>query len=225
MRGFWENVVQPVCGGIMMIWFHPDKVNDPQKPHAYANGAFMLIHREAYERIGTHEAIKDKLNEDMHMAARVKSGGMKLRVVRNNGLYTVRMYTSLRKIVRGWSRIFYGTFGTFKRLGLSLLVLVVMGLLPYAAAAFGLSAAAAGAEPNAVLLACGLVGLAGIAMQISVIYRFYGLILARPKLAWTYALGCSVAITALVGAMTKLRRRASVTWRNTTYTRGRRSES
>ncbi|OPX22022.1 MAG: hypothetical protein B1H04_05635, partial [Planctomycetales bacterium 4484_123] len=23
--GFWENVVQPVCGGIMMIWFSPEK--------------------------------------------------------------------------------------------------------------------------------------------------------------------------------------------------------
>ena len=29
MLSFWERVVQPVCGGVMMIWYHPDKVNDP----------------------------------------------------------------------------------------------------------------------------------------------------------------------------------------------------
>ena len=219
MRGFWENVVQPVCGGIMMIWFHPDKVNDPAKPHAYANGAFMLMRREAYQRIGTHEAVKDRVNEDMHMAARVKSAGMKLRTVRNEHLYSVRMYSSLGEIVRGWSRIFYGTFGTLKRLSLSLAVLVVMGLLPYGAAAFGLVAAAAGTEPRTPLLACGLVGLAAVAMQISVIVRFYGLIRARPALAWTYALGCAVAGVALVAALGKLRRGATVTWRDTTYAR------
>ncbi len=220
MHGFWENVVQPVCGGIMMIWFHPDKVNDPAKPHAYANGAFMLIRRSAYQRIGTHEAVKGEVNEDMHMAARVKAAGMKLRVVRNEGLYAVRMYSSLRGIVRGWSRIFFGTFGTLRRLSASLAVVLMVSLLPYAAAAFGLLASAAGAEPTWLFTLCGALGLATVAMQISVIFRFYRLIHARPALAWTYALGCLVSAAALLGAMTKLRRGATVTWRNTAYSRG-----
>jgi hypothetical protein len=129
------------------------------------------------------------------------------------------MYTSLGEMVRGWGRIFYGTFGTFRRLGLSLLVLVVMGLLPYGAAAFGLAAAGAGAAPAGLLLACALVGIAAAAMQISVMYRFYGLIEARADMAWTYLLGCGVALSALALAMTKLRRGATVTWRDTTYTR------
>ncbi|MCD4699618.1 MAG: glycosyltransferase family 2 protein, partial [Phycisphaerae bacterium] len=131
MQTFWENVAQPVCSGIMMIWFHPDKVNDPDKPHAYANGAFMLMKRSAYEQIGTHHAVRDKVNEDMHMADRIKSAGLNLRVVRNDGLSLVRMYTSLGETFRGWSRIFYGTFGTLKRLSISMMVLAVMGLLPY----------------------------------------------------------------------------------------------
>ena len=130
MKGFWENVVQPVSGGVMMIWFKPDSVNDPKKRAAYANGAFMMIRREAYEKVGTHEALKDKLNEDMHMALRVKQGGGAVRVVRNDGLCVVRMYTSLREIVRGWSRIYLGTFGTLGRLlatlGLLLVVLVLV---------------------------------------------------------------------------------------------------
>ncbi|MGB2821037.1 MAG: glycosyltransferase family 2 protein, partial [Phycisphaerae bacterium] len=147
MRSFWENVVQPVGSGVMMIWFHPDKVNDPARPNAYANGAFILIRREAYQAIGTHEAVKDCFNEDMHMARLVKEGGMNLRVVRSSGLYLVRMYTSLRQSVRGWSRIFYGTFGTLRRLSISLGVMVVMGLLPYVAAGLGLGMLAGGATP------------------------------------------------------------------------------
>jgi len=217
MRGFWENVVQPVCGGVMMIWFNPDKVNSPRKPHAYANGAFMLMKRSAYQRIGTHEAVKGEVNEDMHMALLTKRAGLKLRVVRNRGLYLVRMYTSLEQIIRGWGRIFYGTFGTLRRLSVSLAVLVVMGLLPYAAAAVGFCLAWAGARPSDWWFACGLAGAAGAAMQISVIYRFYKLIGARKELAWTYPLGCAMAMVAAIVALSKVRRGATVTWRGTSY--------
>jgi len=219
MRGFWENVIQPVCSGVMMIWFNPDKVNDPSRPNAYANGAFMLIKRSAYEAVGTHEAVKDQVNEDMHMAALVKQAGLKLRVIRNRGLYKVRMYTSLRQIIRGWARIFYGTFGTLRRLSLSLLALTVMGLLPYAAGAVGLVAAGRPVA-SALWLACGIAGAAAAALQISVIFRFYALVGARKGLAWTYPLGCAMAMAALVISLTKLRSGARVTWRGTTYRSG-----
>ena len=217
MCGFWENVVQPVCGGVMMIWFNPDKVNDPARPDAYANGAFMLMKRSAYEAVGRHETVKDRVNEDMHLALRVKTSGLSLRVVRSRDLYVVRMYTSLRKIVRGWSRIFYGTFCTFRRLLVSLLVLVFMGLLPYAAAGLGFALGAAGTGPTGVWLACGIVGAVGAAMQISVIGRFYKLIQARPGLCWTYPIGCAAAVLAVLLGMGKLRRGATVVWRGTTY--------
>jgi len=220
VRTFWENVVQPVCGGVMMIWFHPDKVNDPDRPHAYANGAFMLMRRGAYQRVGTHEAVKNRVNEDMHLAALTKAAGLSLRVVTNEGLYQVRMYTSLRQIVRGWSRIFYGTFGTARRMGISLAVLVTMGMVPYAAAIFGAWAAAAGAAPTGLLAACGIVGAAAVAMQLSVVYRFYPLAGAKASMAWTYLLGCLIGSLALILALGKLRPGARLTWRNTTYTHG-----
>jgi cellulose synthase/poly-beta-1,6-N-acetylglucosamine synthase-like glycosyltransferase len=219
MRGFWENVVQPVCGGVMMIWYRPDKVNDPAKPEAYANGAFILVRRIAYDAIGTHQAVRDKLMEDMHLAARIKQAGLTLRVVQSRGLYVVRMYTSLGQILRGWSRIFFGTFGTLKRLVVSLAVMFLMGLLPYAVAITGLSLSATGAAARGWWLATGIVGSAAVAMQLSVIWRFYGLTEARKSLAWTYPIGCIVTLAALVIAMTKHRRGATVVWRNTTYSR------
>ena len=217
MRGFWENVVQPVCGGAMMIWFPPDKVNNPAKPTAYANGAFILMKRSAYQAIGTHAAVRDKLMEDMYLAARIKQAGLKLQVIRSNGLYSVRMYTSLGQILRGWSRIFFGTFGSLPRLVISLIVMLLMGLLPYATALAGLSAAAAGA--GAWWTAAGLVGLGAALMQLSVIYRFYGIAGAPPLLAWSYPLGGGIVVAALLMAMTKHRRGAAVVWRRTRYTK------
>ncbi len=217
MRTFWENVVQPVCGGVMMIWFNPKKVNDPRSANAYANGAFMLMKRSTYEAIGTHEAVKGEVNEDMQMAARIKACGLKLRVVRNHGLYTVRMYTSLRRIISGWARIFYGTFGTLGRISVSLGVLFIMGLLPYVSAVLGFSQWATAGSASGWWLGCALVGVGAVAMQLSVIYRFYKLIGARKDLAWTYPIGCAVAILAATIALTKLRKGAKVTWRGTSY--------
>ena len=217
MRGFWENVIQPVCSGVMMIWFNPAKVNNPQKPNAYANGAFMLMRREAYDAIGTHEAVRDQVNEDMHMAARVKQLGLKLRVVRTEGLYVVRMYTSLRQILRGWARIFFGTFGTFKRLTVSFLVMAAMGLLPYTAAAVGFSSA--GGSNGVLWLVCGWAGLAATAAQLTVIFRYYRLLGVSGLLAWTYPLGCAVTLMVLISSMTKLLPGAAVVWKDTTYAR------
>lgn len=219
MHGFWENVVQPVCGGVMMIWYRPDRVNDPSRPEAYANGAFILMRRSAYEAVGTHLAVRDKLMEDMHLAARIKQAGLRLRVVQSSGLYVVRMYTSLAAILRGWSRIFFATFGTPGRLALSLAVMLVMGLLPYVAAVTGMVLAAMNGPHPGWWLTCGLVGLAAVGLQLGVIWRFYNLIAARRELAWTYPIGCIVTVIALVIAMTKHRRGAKVVWRNTVYSK------
>jgi chlorobactene glucosyltransferase len=217
MLTFWEAVVQPVCSAVMMIWFHPDKVNDPSKPHAYANGAFMMIRREAYEKMGTHEALKDKLNEDMHMALRVKQGGGLVQVVRNEGLCVVRMYTSLREIIRGWARIYFGTFGTLGRLLATLVLMVEVSIVPYLAALAGLLGVMLDAPSRSLWVVLGLVGLAGVILQTTVIYRFYRLVGIRVQLTWAYLLGCLVAVAALVMSLSKLRKGSSVAWRNTVY--------
>jgi cellulose synthase/poly-beta-1,6-N-acetylglucosamine synthase-like glycosyltransferase len=217
MKGFWENVVQPVCSGVMMIWFHPDRVNDPARRAAYANGAFMLMRRGAYEVVGTHQAIRHRLMEDLHLAARVKQAGLRLRVVRGDGLYVVRMYTSFGQILRGWSRIFFGTFGTLPRLSASIAIMFCMGLLPYISAAVGFALAAAGGPHAGLWLGLGGVGAAAAAMQLSVIYRFYRFIGARADLAWTYPLGCAVTLAALGMSLSKHRPGARVVWRGTTY--------
>ena len=215
MRGFWENVIQPVCSAIMVFWFNPASVNDPRRRTAYANGAFMLFRREAYDAVGGHEAVKDRLMEDMAFAQRVKQAGRRLRVVQGEEMVRVRMYDSLGAILRGWSRIFFGTFGTKGRLAITLVVMLMMGLLPYATALAGWIVWSAGG-PGA-WLAAALLGTAAAAAQVSVIYRFYRLAGARAALCWTYGLGCVMAVVALLEAFGKHRRGATVRWRGTSY--------
>ncbi|MBN1554259.1 MAG: glycosyltransferase [Phycisphaerae bacterium] len=217
MKGFWENAIQPACSGVMMIWFEPGKVNNPAKKHAYANGAFILMRRDAYDAVGGHEAIRDVLQEDMTLARRVKHAGLGLAVVRSVGLYDVRMYTSLGQILRGWVRIFFGSFPSVIKLFAPLLLILLMGLLPYATAAVGLSLFGAGVAPGCWWLAAGLVGSAAAVLQLSVIFRYYHLIYADPKFFWTYPLGSFIMALILLAAMTKHLPGAKLTWKGTAY--------
>ena len=216
MKGFWENVIQPVCGAMMIIWFRPDRVNNPKASAAYANGAFMLIKRSTYDAIGTHEAVRQELNEDMKMAWLTKRAGLRLRVVRSTGLYTVRMYTSFKQIIRGWSRIFFGTFGTLPRLSLTLLVMVLLSMSPYIALGISAGALLAGVtETWPLVLGATAVGAGTI--QLAAIFRYYRLTGAQASLFWTYVLGCTMGLLALVLALWKLRPGTQVVWKGTPY--------
>ncbi|MEK6642593.1 MAG: glycosyltransferase family 2 protein [Planctomycetota bacterium] len=215
-QSFWESVVQPACSGIMMIWFNPMKVNDPKSRAAYANGAFMLMSRACYEAIGRHEAVRAEFNEDMHMARLAKEKGLRLRVVQNEGLYHVRMYGSLKATWAGWSRIFFGCFGTLRRLLLAMAAVSYASLLPWVTLAVsGLVMAGGNAgEPWRWLLfasACSCV------TQTTVMWRFYALNHTPAWYGTLYPLGAVIGLGALFNAIRRLRNRATITWRGTTY--------
>lgn len=207
---FWERVVQPVAGAIMVFWFPPQKVNNPRSSRAYANGAFMLLSRAAYERLGGHEPVKATLNEDMHLARRAKQLGVSLRVIRCDGLYRVRMYTGFRQIWRGWSRIFYGCFGTFPRLLVSLLMLSIFSVGPYVTLA-----AALGTGAHWFSIAA----LFAVLSQLSLMRRFYALTGNGAGWSVSYPLGALVCLGMTLSAMSRLFG-GKTTWRGTNYSGG-----
>jgi len=214
----WERIIQPVCGAIMMFWFHPKRVNDPRSSAAYANGAFMLMTRAAYERIGGHENVRTQVNEDMHMARAAKQAGLRLFVVQNRDLYRTRMYSSLPAIWRGWSRIFYGCFGTYRKLIVSLLVLLLVSVLPWVSMVAAWSVLAirpshAGWAWWAVAWAATL----AVLLNQTVIWRYYRMTQTDPRLAPTYIVGALFGTGMLLNAMLKVGGRTTTTWRGTTY--------
>ncbi len=210
---FWERVIQPVAGAVMIYWTPPQRVNSPDSPIAYANGAFMLLHRGAYDAIGGHDAVKATLNEDMHMARRAKTARVPFRVIRGVQLYRVRMYTGFRAIWRGWSRIFYGCFGTVPKLLASVLVLSLASVSPYVTLVL---APLAGANWGWLFGAAA----AAIIAQMSVMWRFYRLSAIPGAWSSTYWLGAAVCVLILLSSLLKAFGAARTTWRGTTYARG-----
>ncbi len=210
---FWEKVLQPVCTAVLMIWFRPQRVNDPDKDIAYANGAFMLFKRECYQAIGEHKAVSGYLNEDMAFANLVKQKGFKLYVIQNRDLYRTRMYEDFISTFRGWSRIFLGCFVKPMRIISAILLLFVMSLLPYLILL------------GTILFACYrgwylphygwnafVWAVIAVISQISVLLRFYPLSGAKWYYAFSYPIGASIVFAMLVNSLIKLYTR-KINWR------------
>lgn len=106
-EGFWERVVQPVVFEFLNARYDLDVVNDPARPEAAANGQFILIRRTVYERLGGHEAIKDRVLEDVAFAERAKRSGVRLAFYDGRGLARTRMYESFGDLWRGWTKMLF----------------------------------------------------------------------------------------------------------------------
>ena len=110
-ESFWERVVQPLAGIVLVQSFPLFWVNDPRSKLAFANGQYILIRRDAYDASGGHEAVRDKFVEDIYLAKNVKEAGYAIRTAIAPEISSTRMYTSLPQLVRGWSRILYDALG------------------------------------------------------------------------------------------------------------------
>ncbi len=106
--GFWERVVMPQIWLLLGVRYNPARVNRARRPRdVIANGQFIMMTRDAYEAIGTHEAVRDEVAEDLALAQRCVAGGRKLWFAYATALIETRMYRSLAHLVEGWVKNVY----------------------------------------------------------------------------------------------------------------------
>ena len=72
----------PVLSIFLHSRYSPLRVNNPKNKIGYFFGSFYLISKKNYEKIGTHEIVRQELVEDGALGRRVKEQKMKLRLVR-----------------------------------------------------------------------------------------------------------------------------------------------
>lgn len=172
---FWERVVQPLMGVVLVRSFPIFLVNHDRCPIAFANGQYILVERSAYDLAGGHAAVRDRFVEDIYLAKNVKSLGLPIRAVGGIQLGSTRMYASLPQLIRGWSRILYDANG---RRSWPLIGKILEPLI-YTQTGFVALIAALGmfALGHATGFAWSLLALAvaHFAMQFSLMFRVYGM--------------------------------------------------
>ena len=214
----WERVLQPACAFMLILWFLPHRTNDPARKTAYANGAFMLIRKSCYDAIGGHERVRGEVNEDVKLAQNAKRMGFKLRVVENDDLYRTRMYATPSEAWRGWTRIFYGSLGTLRRLRISVLMILTYTILPWASLAVSLFVLyRPGTASNQLWSLAAGAWMGVLMLHHLTLWRYYGMLRIGRLWSLAYLPGAVVTLAMLFSSMLKVIGVTGTTWRGTTY--------
>ncbi len=212
----WERVTLPLCSFVIVTQLGIARVNDPHHPAAYANGAFLLIRRRAYQALGGHAAVRHLVNDDVALARLAKQQGIPLRVAANLDLCRIRMYPSLPAAWRGWTRNLYGTLRSRGRLLRALLHTAGLFLLPWLGlTASGAALLASGGAP-AWGLAAGAWALP-VALSHLGLARLFAACGVRPGWSLLYPLGGLFVTAVLTNALGRALRRAGTTWHGFHY--------
>jgi len=156
-------------------------VNDPARRVAAAAGGCMLVERAGLARAGGLEAIRERLIDDVALAARVKAAGAPIRLVLSHACRSRRAYelgafwtmvrrTAFTELRHSWWRLAGATAGLALLFAVPVLALVAAGPAGRVA---------------------GLAALVLTAVSIAPMLRWYGLAswraLLLPPAAWLYA--------------------------------------
>ena len=190
--GLGPRLVQPL---LQWSWltFLPLRAMErsPRPSLAAAGGQFLAVRAAAYRRAGGHEAVRDKVLEDVELARAVKRAGGRIALADGSALATCRMYGTWRELVEGYTKSLWASFGhpagAFSVVVLLLLLYVV---LPLAGGWIGVAGY--------------LVGVAGRVVTAR----------ATGARAWPDALGHPLSVV-LFGwlVVRSYRRRRTVTWK------------
>ncbi|MDB9455527.1 glycosyltransferase [Dolichospermum circinale CS-534/05] len=97
-QSFWEKLLIPAFVFFFQKLYPFSWVNNPKKTTAAAAGGCILIHREALNRIGGLQIIRQALIDDCSLAKAVKSNHGKIWLGLSTSTISLRPYDSLKTI-------------------------------------------------------------------------------------------------------------------------------
>lgn len=198
---FWEKVIQPLAGLLLFILFLPERVNKHGSKSAFGVGQYILVRRDAYDKIGGHGKLLKFPFEDIEMSRNARRNNLNYMLLYGNGVFKSRMYSSLAELWNGWERIFFLTFNNqIWVLPALTLLIALLSLLPYIAVFYYPLLGA----PQLLLIHLSL-------------ERSYSFIGADRKYIFTHPLGSILLMAILWSAFFKKILKRGVAWRGKQY--------
>jgi cellulose synthase/poly-beta-1,6-N-acetylglucosamine synthase-like glycosyltransferase len=208
------KIIMKSAGEKMMVGFfqllfvfghRPWKVSDPKAKDHIGVGAFNLVRRSTYEAIGTYEALKFEVVDDMKLGKVIKNAGFRQRVVFGDDLIEIRWAKGARGVVNNLTKNFFAvmSFQAWRAIGGSI-AMAILNLLPFWGVLF---APGWSRIPYALTLASMFLLYAGIWRKVD-ISPWYFLLHPVSTLLFIYTMLRSMIVTLWNGG---------VEWRGTFY--------
>jgi chlorobactene glucosyltransferase len=136
---FWSKLLLPQLGALLLLGRNPRRVNEATSRSVFANGAYFLVRRDAYDAAGGIASVRSVLDEDVALARNLKSTGLGYHLVEGESICSERMYGSLTQFFAGFGKNVWSTLGRSLGRVLKLtIVVMVMSLAPLLACSFSL---------------------------------------------------------------------------------------
>jgi hypothetical protein len=200
-----EKIVLMFFSMAFLIGSRPWSVSNARSSSYSGVGAFQLIRRSAYEKMGTHRRLAMEVVDDMKVGKLVKKAGLPSGVGKAGRAVSVHWHQGVGNIVRGTTKNFFATAGFDLRRAVAQIVSVLyLCVLPAVALPFVHGTARTLA---AVAAAIPLLIESGVAIEsgVSVLY------------ALTYPVGAMVFAWMLARSTAVTLRQGGVVWRGTFY--------
>lgn len=104
MKSVGERMMQAFFQSQFVFARRPWKAADPKSHDAIGVGAFNLIRRDVYERIGSYERMRLEVLDDMRLGELVKQEGFRQRVAFGRGLLRLRWVFGARGMVENLTK-------------------------------------------------------------------------------------------------------------------------
>jgi chlorobactene glucosyltransferase len=138
-KGIAARLVMPLLGFRVFTLLPLTLVSRRPEPIlAVGNGPLLCFRRQTYEAMGGHQAIKERILEDVSLARAVKVAGYRIAFVDASALICCHMYTSFVNTWAGFSKTFFAFYNyslipAIAIILLDLLLFVVPPLVIFAA--------------------------------------------------------------------------------------------
>jgi len=209
-----ERLVMPQFLVLLGLRFHAERINRARRARdVLANGQFILLRRRTYEAIGTHEAVRGEVAEDLALAQEAFTRGHRVWVAFAEELMETRMYDGLGSMVEGWSKnVYLGGRRSFPdqpalraMVPLLLALPLLFWMVPPLAAALAALMAPALLPPALAATLLGVIFWSAVARRMRIPLPF----------ALGYPVGALVALYIVLRSTWRGRRR--VEWKGRTY--------
>ncbi len=191
---------------LMFVFGHrPWKVADPKAKDHIGVGAFNLVRRKVYEAVGTYEALRFEVVDDMKLGKVIKNAGFRQRNVLGNDLLEIRWAMGARGVVRNLTKNFFAvmSFQWWRAIGFCIAA-AVLNIMPFAGIVW---AHGWGRAPFAIALTCIFFLYAGMSIYSDV----------RPWYFFLHPIGTALFIYTMLRSMFFTLWRGGVEWRGTLY--------
>jgi glycosyltransferase involved in cell wall biosynthesis len=203
--GFWDTVLLSFFGMGFQLATDPYQVSNPNSRSYVGVGAFQILKRATYEKLGTHRRLAMEVVDDMKLGKLVKLAGFRSAVGIAQGAVSVEWHVGLGNLVRGVEKNFFAGAGfSAAHAALQILALLLMNVAPYFGLIFGHGPIRILAAIAVLIATCFHIGV-DIVMRNSPLYSL------------TLPLGATIFAYMLLRSTIITLKQGGIIWRDTFY--------